>query len=159
MDLEKETWSADSTTQFYEVSPKTLAQWVKRGFPKAARGKYPILSGFRWYKKFVLGQVNGQATDLATERLLRERARRKLDELKAEQAAGRLVDRDQAIFWVKELVIEVKQNFLALPRRFAESLAPVTDPKIIEEILREEIRRILFDMSQPRKKEVRRNGE
>ena len=135
MDLEDETWPGDRTNQFYEVSRKTLASWARRGFAKDGKGKYSVLACFRWWKKFVIGQVDGQATDLTTERLLRERAKGKLDELKAEKEAGRLIEREQAYRWLTEIL--------------AEALASETDSRVIEEILMEEVRRrILTDMSQ-----------
>ena len=152
MDLEKEDWTAQQMTQFYEVSRKGLAAWVKRGLPKNGRGRYPAISCFRWWKKFVIGQVDGQGTDLATERLFRERAKRKLDELKAGKEEGRLIDRSLAISWISQMIVEAKSNFWSLPRRMCGQLAAITDEKEIESLLREEIRRILTNLSQGKKK-------
>jgi len=147
--FDKDTWNAYQMTQFYEVSRKTLAQWVRRGLPRNARGKYPLLACFHWWKKNIIGQVKGESLDIGAERLLRERARRKLEEMKAEVMAGSLVYKEESLKFFRTRVAEARQGFLILPHRLSEPLAVMTDSKEIFELLRKEIFSILNNLSQP----------
>ncbi len=152
-ELKNEVWSTDWMSEFYEKNRKTLAAWVKRGFPKKARGNYPVLACFQWWRKFILGQVEGQG-DFQTEHLLRERAKRRLEECRAGREEGRLIKKSLAIAWISQIIVEAKSNFLTLPRRLAEVLAAEADRYVIEDILRKEIKQILTNLSEQKNKGI-----
>ena len=154
IDLNSLCLTASQACAFYEVTRRTLRNWVKRGFPQKGRGKYPLLGGFRWYKSEVLGEV-GEETSLAREKLLRERARRERDEILLKQLKGELVRRGEALSWVLGLVNEARILFLGLPKR----LAPLLQGKGLKEMelaMRIEINDVLNAMARERRSSAKR---
>jgi len=74
--------------------------------------------------------------------------------LKVKVERGDLVPRDQATQWLFGHVDEAKNAFWSLPRRMGPVLAPVSDEKEIEFVLRKEIREILTRLAEPGGKEA-----
>jgi len=78
-----------------------------------------------------------------------ETAKAQLAELKLRLETGDLVLKDQAEKWLFGHVDEAKNAFWGLPQRMGPVLAPVSDQKEIEFILRKEIREILMRLASP----------
>lgn len=81
-------------------------------------------------------------------------ARRQTELLKAELLGlklavekGDLVPREAPVAWLCSVVAIAKAHFWGLPNRMAETLAVMSEPKEIVEVLRKEIRRILEDLA------------
>lgn len=146
-DLENITFSGKLTAEFFDVSSRTLTEWVKDGFPRIGTGKYPLKACFDWWVQKRAG--GEQSNDINEEKLKRERAKRIQDELKAEQMKGTLVPADAAKSWLRTLLSEARLALDGLPRRLASVLATITDEKEIEHLLRTEIRAILERLARP----------
>jgi hypothetical protein len=74
----------------------------------------------------------------------------KISETKLRELRGKLVPKNEATKMVIALGAAIKLTFLSLPRRLAEILAPMTDPKEIELLLRSEIRNVIQILEQAR---------
>jgi len=132
--------TSNETCNFYSITKTTLGNWVAKGFPRTKRNQYPLKDGFDWWRKNVIGEDAG---DLQNEKLKFQRARTRLEELKAAEQEGRLIDRDTPLTWLIGLGTAAKIAFWSLPRRLSEILAPISDPKEVERIMRDEIRKII----------------
>jgi len=157
--MKKETdeiWPSWKVCNLFSISRASLSKWRGRGCPSEKRG-YNIFKVFDWYRCNVISDP-GVETNLAQEKLLRERAKRELDELKVARERGSLILKNEAIKWVSLLVAEAKQGFMNLPRRFGPVLAVVNDEKEIEELLRKEIWAILRQLAAGGKKGSGKKG-
>ena len=136
----------------FNVSRETLRKWREKGLPyNSKKKKYPLRACLTWVKENIWHHQT-EGGGINEEKLLRERARRKQDEFKADAMAKNLVPRDQAEKWLMGHVDEAKGALWGLPRRMGPTLAPVSDEKEVEFVLRKEIREILEELSAPLKK-------
>lgn len=149
-------WSSWKVCKLFSISRASLSKWRGRGCPWEKWG-YDIFEVFSWYQKNIISDP-GVETNLAQEKLLRERAKRKLDELKAAKERGSLIEKSLAYSWLGQMIVECKSNFLTLPRRLAEQLAVEQDPKMVETILRGELRQILTTLAEGKKKSIPQNS-
>jgi hypothetical protein len=136
-------WTAQQTQWLHSISAPTLGEWVKRGFPKSGRNRYPVRADYNWVKVNIF-HTNGIHGNIDEEKLLHERARRRRAEYEADKMAGDLVSRDEASQQVSVLAAEVKQALLAFPRRMASVLILKKDVKEIEIELDREIKHNVF---------------
>lgn len=126
--------------------------------PRSEKNKYPLFACHDWVIENIYTIDETVENDINREKLLRERAKRIQDEIKAEQMAGIMVPRDQAMHWLSDIIGEVRQALFGLPRRLAASLLAKTDERDIETELRSEIKRILWSLASPLEKN-RRKGK
>ena len=133
----------------YGVSRETIRKWSDKGMPRAKVNQYPLKACFDWIRENIFSVDESVSLDISQEKLLRERAKRIQDEIKAQQMSGQVVPRDQAIAWVSKLLTEARLAFLGLPRRLAGSLVILQDEREIESVLRHEITKILWQLSRP----------
>lgn len=141
---------------FYGVSRETLRNWTNKGMPRGGPNRYPHKKCHEWIQQNIFALDESTNNDINQEKLLRERAKRIQDEIKAKTMLGQVVPRDQAIYWVSVLVSETKQALIGLPRRLAASLATKTDERDVESELRAELTGILRDLSRPLEREKRK---
>jgi len=136
-------WTAQQTQWLHSISAPTLGEWVKRGFPRSGRNRYPVKAGYDWVKVniFHTNEIRGNIDE---EKLLHERARRRRAEYEADKMAGNLVSRNEASQQVSVLAAEVKQALLGFPRRMASILILKKNVKEIEIELDREIKHNVF---------------
>jgi hypothetical protein len=70
-------------------------------------------------------------------------------EIKVLRLKGELLPRDASLQLLRILVAEARARLLGLPRRLAETLSALSDPKEIESLLREDVNRLLDDLGKP----------
>jgi hypothetical protein len=134
--------------RLFKKSRETLRKWREKGLPYKD-GKYPLFSCMDWVIENVFSMDESMENDINQERLLRERARRIQDEIKAEHMSGAFVPKDQAVHWLASMLSEARQALTGLPRRVAGSLLTKTDERDIELELRSEINKILWRLAKP----------
>ena len=150
-EIEKINLTSKETCFFYSITKTTLTNWTGKGFPRGKRNQYPLVTGFRWWRKNIVGE---EAGELQIEKLLRERARREQDQVKAEVAKNSVIQRETAIAWLTTIISEAKLHFRGIPARVAPVLQG-RDEKEIQVILLKEIDDILWKMSGAKRQKVK----
>jgi phage terminase Nu1 subunit (DNA packaging protein) len=128
--------SGRDLADFFQKSRQTIRAWTSKGMPKNRRGAYPLLKCFSWWLDNVCS--DGHDTTLSEERRQKVVIERQIKELELEEKRGSLV-----LKWLGDIVREVRQHLLSLPRRVAASLVLLSDERDIELALRKEIFQIL----------------
>lgn len=86
------------------------------------------------------GSVSGEGSDYWTSKTRRETAEAAIAELKLAELAGTLVLRDEVNRTLFVAARVMRDQMLAIAPRLAASLGPVTDPKLIELRIADEVR-------------------
>ena len=138
----------------FGITSRRYRQMASDGIvPIVVNGKIDFVAAAKalveYYRKLSDGQGSLNLTDVRTRK---EAARAEREELIVKKLKGELVLKDQAERWLLGHVDEAKTAFLGLPRRMGPTLAPVSDEKEVEFVLRKEIREILEELSTPIKK-------
>ena len=119
--------------------------------PKPEKRFYDLEACTTAYIRYLrkLGENSGSLS-LAEIRTERESIRKEREKLKLEFERKNLVPRDKAVEWLCTHISMAKQGFWSLPAR----MSPVLQNKgqiEVRELLQEEIRRILENLSRPAK--------
>jgi phage terminase Nu1 subunit (DNA packaging protein) len=143
-----------------DLSTRRVRDLEKQGvFKKTARGKYDKDENVRFYirylRKVAVGSGDANLTDVKTRR---EIARAEREELLVKKIKGDLVPKHQAEQWLGDIVREVRQHFISLPRRVAGAIVLKTDERDVEVELRSEIHKILEQLAKPLERKERKHG-
>jgi phage terminase Nu1 subunit (DNA packaging protein) len=135
----------------FKVSRETLRKWREKGMPCVDKNKYSLSGCLQWVRENIWAPKDDKG-DINQEKLLRERAKRKLDELIEKEKRGELVAREQTILWGAMAISNARLAFQAFPRRMSGPLALLSDPKEIELKLYKAIKEILEELAKQLKK-------
>jgi len=165
--------SQDLVAKAFKVSARTVPRWIKDGMPVRPDGYYNIIEIQSWrtareaenrYKRTrkakqeqrdrTSGKNNKKAvgkdasesfeydvnTDWISEK---DKWDAILKRQKAEEAAGLLIKKEDAVAALKMAVVNVKRQFLALPKQVAPQIMNMTSAAEVEHILDIRIREII----------------
>ena len=146
------------------VSDRTISRWSNKDeVIKEGRGKYCIVSVFNRYRQLLLEQIaslqerigiadnNQLKKSLQQEKLessikiITGNARIKEHELVVKQ--GNLVDRDEARKVYRQACREFSKIANQLPEDLAESIAAMSDPNEINDLLEKKVNELLASIS------------
>jgi len=125
------------------ITTRTVKNWVRDGCPKTDDGNFNVEAVRTWRDDRGDDDLDeeARAADVTWKRLRAARAKLEYDE-----AAGKLVPRDEVERSRVERVLAVKEQLLALPTRIASRLAGL-DPRRVEVVLTEELRRVIEEFA------------
>lgn len=133
----------------FGFSYRRYMQLAKDGVvPAPSRGKIDFVAACKavieYYRKMAEGHGELSLTD---ERRALTAIKREREKLKLEEEKKRLVDREKVKEWVKQIILDAKTAFRALPSRLAGRLVVLDDPREVEVVLRDEIDLILTELA------------
>ncbi len=164
--------SQDQVAKAFKVSARTVPRWIKDGMPVRPDGYYNIIEIQSWrtareaenrYKR--TRKAKKEQRDTASGK--NKKAARKdasesfeydantdwisekdkwdaiLKRQKAEEAAGLLIKKEDAVAALKLAVVNVKRQFLAMPKQVAPQIMNMTSAAEVEHILDIRIREII----------------
>lgn len=131
----------------FNVHPRTVDNWKKRGMPIAAKSRYDLLEIEEWAddEGLLEGKVHGYAQRYQKEKYLHEKARREKVERENLVAAGRLMDIEEVKRINREVDLSIKSDLLAIPSKVAPFLEGMTAREIqrkLEEAIDDALRHI-----------------
>ena len=140
--MSKLTVKGKVIANFFDVSERTIRNWVQKGMPRVADGVYSPKDCFNWWNEFVNEASIGENDDNKDVKERYWSAKAGNEELKFEKTKGKLVDREDVERAFSARAYELSLSFRALKYR----LPPVLEGKSREEMqneLSKELTRIL----------------
>lgn len=133
----------------FGVDRAMITRWKKAGMPEN-KGVFSLPECIRWRIDRETSDSDSKGDALNGEKWLavyrRERAR--LAKLERKKTQEDLVSKDEAIGWLSQILAETKTAFLGFPRRLAPEVFG-KEPRDVEGILDDEIKRILRKLARP----------
>ena len=143
---------------------RTITRWSLKGkVERKERGKYCLLSVFRYYREQLLKEIASletkieKAGDKSQEKSLKQQklessieiitANAKIKEYEVETAKNNLVEGDEAELAYKAACAEFRRIALAIPTDVAEEIAGIEDPNLINNLLQQKIAELLYHLS------------
>lgn len=102
----------------------------------------------RQYLNFKIGNKDDQAR-LVAARAEREETRGKIEKMKMEEAKGNLHRTEDIENGLKTAFANFKDRLEAIPTKYADTMAQLTDPADASDILRKAIQEALVELSDP----------
>lgn len=128
--------NAKDTSNFFDVTSRTLSLWVEKGCPKEARGRFNLKTVFNWWRDNIQ-QENKENDDdkLTVWRRLYWKAKSRREEIKLQEEVGSKIDLENVKReWVSRILV-----FKSGMEAFVHRLPPLLegqDRAEITEILR-----------------------
>jgi phage terminase Nu1 subunit (DNA packaging protein) len=133
----------------FDVTPRTVTNWMQQGMPIRQDGRYNLLDIKSWLterearaKAKITPPNKNNHENYGDVDLRKVKAQAEKIELENAKTRGELISREIAEQTLREMVVSVKRQFLALPKQIAPQLETI--PAIeIEQILTERIEEII----------------
>ncbi len=124
--------SSAAICDLFDVTQKTLSDWVSKGAPRAAHGWYPIKGFLAWRgiirpEGFIDTAINLQQRKLEVEISLKE-SQQELTSLKTDITSGKYLERDLVVEEYRRFFLVLKRAMLAIPRRLGGMFAAYVEP-------------------------------
>ncbi|MEC7509917.1 MAG: terminase small subunit [Pseudomonadota bacterium] len=137
------------------VSLPTITSKVSKGMPFEQRGgrgrewSFDTAAVFEWEKEQAIINATGDLSSVTDDELKRRKlaAETMLVELEAGKKRGDLIPREEIEKMLVNLVLDTKARLLLVPRRCAPLLTQLTSEQEIRDIIEEEQREALTDLS------------
>jgi len=137
------------------VSLPTITSKVSKGMPFEQRGgrgrewTFDTAAVFEWEKEQAVINATGDLSSVTDDELKRRKlaAETMLVELEAGKKRGDLIPREEIEKMLVNLVLDTKARLLLVPRRCAPLLTQLTSEQEIRDIIEEEQREALTDLS------------
>lgn len=120
----------------------------KKLFVKCDDGKYDLAIFVQKWLEYNLHKDTSDATDLKTIKAKHEVVKTQKTELEVEKLRGKLIDVEDVRRLWGDVITAVTQNLIHLPSRVAPLLLMQNNTEIISEIIDEEVRRVLSDITE-----------
>jgi phage terminase Nu1 subunit (DNA packaging protein) len=136
-----------------QVSVVTVSSWVSKGCPhstgKGGRNRFDLKQVRRWRKDSLIARPTptAAAPSYSEARARKESALASLRELQLQERTGELVRRDAVSKAVFASNRAIRDQFMNLPARVSGLVAAETNQHKCFEILANEVRQILEDLS------------
>ncbi|MBJ6362112.1 hypothetical protein ACFOQM_12500 [Paenibacillus sp. GCM10012307] len=133
----------------FDMTPRRVQQLAEEGvFPKAGRGKYLAIDCIKNYINSLQTKTGGGTVDLDYERALHERAKRAKTELLLAEMKGDLHRSDDVMFIMNDMISSFRSKILAMPSKISPQLVGKTEIPVILELLANEVRTALSELSE-----------
>jgi phage terminase Nu1 subunit (DNA packaging protein) len=129
----------------FQVTPKTISLWVKRGLPKIAHGRFDFLTTMQWWSDNVYSDNDTEGIQVSKEKFWAARAR--IEKLKADSAEGSFLPAAQVEKDFFDIARRVRDSILNVPDRIAADLASDTSAHSINDKLIRELTQSLEELS------------
>ena len=137
------------------VSLPTITSKVSKGMPFEQRGgrgrewTFDTAAVFEWEKEQAIINATGDLSSVTDDELKRRKlaAETTLVELEGAKKRGDLIPREEIEKMLVNLVLDTKARLLLVPRRCAPLLTQLTSEQEIRDIIEEEQREALTDLS------------
>lgn len=142
------TATNQTLAEFFNVSTKTICEWVKNGMPKEKYATYDLKKCFDWWLETIEATKEDANPKLVELRAEGQKIKNQREQIKLDTERGLLISKEEVVDqWCKRIAV-VKQSLLSLAVR----LPPVVEGKSRQEIrslVNDEAVRILEDYSRP----------
>lgn len=124
---------------------RTVTDWNSQtGFPAAVGRReganfYPLVESLRWIMAYVTNRKQTKSED----ELELIRAQTRVHQLRAQKLAGEAIPLKDALSLITKQNSLVRQSLEGIPSRLAPRLTSMTDPVLIEEFIKDELRSAL----------------
>ena len=146
-DPEVATISADELEVITGLTDRQHRNIAKLGyFPQPKSARYELIASMKGMLKYRDDEFRKKGGALAEAKLAREQDKARQDRVEADQAEGRVIDKDIAYREIVRFVLAIKFKLLGIPSRMSQKLALTTDPLTVSEMLTAEFRAVLTDL-------------
>jgi len=135
----------EQVSKVFNVSERTVREWVSDGMPKRSDGRYSIKDIQEWrFLKNHGGSSAGVGKRAKGSHWEEEYRKYKAltEELKYQQTVGKLVPREEIEEGLIQITVAIKRAFLSIPRSMAPQLIGL-EPREIEVLLTTKIKSII----------------
>lgn len=135
----------EQVSKVFNVSDRTVRDWVSDGMPRRSDGRYAIKDIQEW--RFLKnhggsGSGNGKKSKGTNWEEEYRKYKALTEELKYQQTIGKLVPREEIEEGLVQITVAVKRAFLSLPRSMAPKLINL-EPREVEALLTTKIKSII----------------
>jgi len=149
--MKEQTVPVGSLCRVLNISERRVQQLVKEGvLTKEERGRYPFLTNIKNYVMYLQSRVDGNAKgviDLDKARKRKLHAEAMLVELELETAQGNTISVADHGDTIGKLGDTLKGRLLVMPSKLAPALALETKQGLCKQIVEDEIRSTLTEIS------------
>jgi phage terminase Nu1 subunit (DNA packaging protein) len=117
--------TTSQAAQGFQVTPKTIASWVKRGLPKKKHGEFDFFTIVSWWAENICRTDDSSEVMDSKEKYWAARARREV--VRADEAEGRVVPVDQVTDDFFTIGRTFRDAILSIPDRLGPEMASITD--------------------------------
>jgi phage terminase Nu1 subunit (DNA packaging protein) len=137
--------TTSQAAQGFQVTKKTIAEWVKKGMPKKKHGEFDFFTIVSWWAENIYRSDDSAGVIDAKEKYWAARARREV--VRADEAENRVVPVDQVRDEAFQLARTVRDAILNVPDRISAELASYTDVHQVNQKLILELNEALEELS------------
>ena len=138
--------NAEVLSKFFDCTPRRVWQLATEGLPKNDRGEYPLIDAVSWYVRRLKGRsANIVSIDEARKRKINAEAM--LAELELERTQENTISVSDHGEFIGRLGDTLKGRLLVMPSKLAPALALETKQGLCKQIVEDEIRSTLTEIS------------
>lgn len=132
------------------VSLEELDELIKTGVIGEKDGSFPVASNVQAYLSYIKTETDGEETkeNYWAEKAKHEKAKRKMSELKLKKLKESMHKAKDIELLTNNMVEHIKRRVLEIPKAVAPKILGLTNPGEIAQILDDEIRTLLTELSQ-----------
>ena len=149
--MKEQTVPIGSLCRVLNLSDRRIQQLVKEGvLTKEERGRYPFLTNIKNYVLYLQARVDGNSTgviDLDEARKRKLQAEAMLSELELQTAQGNTISVADHGDTIGKLGDTLKGRLLVMPSKLAPALALETKQSLCKQIVEDEVRSTLTEIS------------
>ncbi len=151
------TYPVSIIAKLLDLSPRRIQMLVREGvIPAPVKREYDLIGCTQGYVRYLRKLCEGQGSLTLTDvRIRKELARAEREEIMVKKLKGELILKGEPIGWLIALGSAAKMGFWNLPKRLAPVLAPLSDEKEIEMIIRNEVREVITTLQNAGKERER----
>jgi len=140
----------EEMARLLNLSLEELDELILQGIIHEEEGSYPITSNVQAYLNYLKTRRDDKETKESywTERAKHEKAKRKLSELKLKKLRDCMHDAEDVKRVMTDMLEHYRQRVLEIPKAVAPKIIGITNPGEIANILDEEIRAVLTELSE-----------
>lgn len=140
----------EEMARLLNLSLEELDELTLQGIIHEEEGSYPITSNVQAYLNYLKTGRDDKETKESywTERAKHEKAKRKLSELKLKKLRDCMHDAEDVKRVMTDMLEHYRQRVLEIPKAVAPKIIGITNPGEIANILDEEIRAVLTELSE-----------
>jgi len=132
------------------VSLEELDELVKAGIVEEKDGSFPVASNVQAYLSYIKTETDDEETkeNYWAEKAKHEKAKRKMSELKLKKLKESMHEAKDIELLTNNMIEHIKRRVLEIPRAVAPRILGLKNPGEISQILDDEIRAVLTELSQ-----------
>jgi phage terminase Nu1 subunit (DNA packaging protein) len=151
-DTVAKTVDLPTISNYFNVHPRTIANWYKLGMPRQGREQYNVRECIEWdrnrcVQEAVRSAAGKSYVDASMAKIRREVAEAELKEIEVARERGTLVNISDAEKQLERELTPVRNALLGFPRRIAPYIVMVPDEIQAAEIMEDHIRDLMDSLA------------